>query len=223
MKRLIITLSTLLLSTFFVAQLSAQITERNFSSSMGDQNAFITEHVGANKKMVTKTLEKAIKNYGKVKKNKKAKEWNCLDCSVPGIIGPTNVYFKVQEGKGMVTSYVFYDDGTQFVSSDNSPEASEKIKQQLVLVGHDVTRAVISNELKNEEKALKDRKKEQEKLEKNNKKLHESIEDYHRKIKDAEAEIEKNLQAQEDKKGEIEEQIGVVEEVTDRLNSVGKN
>jgi len=217
------TLITLFSTVFLFTQLQAQISEDAVTLSLGEQNAFVVEHPGANKKMVTKIMEKALKEYGKVKRNKKAKEWNCLQCSVPGISGETNVYFKIREGKGMITSYVAYDDGTQFISSANSPEAADRISKQLTFVGYDVTRAVISNELKNEEKSLKDRNKEQEKLEKKNKDLHNDIADYEKKIKEAEAAIEKNLQEQEDKKMEIEKQINVVEEVTDRLNNVGKN
>ncbi len=215
-------LSTLGLTLALAVSLSAQVSEQSMELSLGHQNAFVMEHPGANKKMVTKILEKAVKEYGKVKKNKKAKEWNCLQCSVPGISGPTNVYFKVEEGKSLVTSYVFYDDGSQFISSDNSSDIASRIKQDLTYVNYDVTRAVISEELDGEEDNLKDRNKEQEKLEKNNKDLHNDIEKYKQKIKDAEKEIEKNLQEQEDKKMEIEKQKRVVEEVTDKLNNVGK-
>lgn len=219
MKQLI----SIMMFAFIAATALAQVSETSSALSLGNQNAFVIEHDGADRKMVNKILENAIKDYGKVKRNKKAKEWNCLQCDVPGISAPTNVYFKIEEGKGMTTSYVFYDDGTKFVSSDNSPEAADRIKQNLTLVMHDVTRAVISNELKDEEGVLKDKNKEQEKLEKKNKDLHEDIEKYKKKIQEAEAEIEKNLQAQEDKKMEIEKQGQVIDKVTERLNSVGKN
>ena len=203
--------------------LDAQVAERVHPLSLGNQVAFTMDHEGANKKTVQKYLEKAIKEYGKVKRNKKAKEWNCLQCNVPGISGPANVYFKVEEGKGMATSYVFFDDGTQFVSSENSGELAAEISKSLQQVSYDITRHVIGEELDGEEDSLKDRNKELGKLEKKNKELHEEIEKCKKKISEAEAGIEKNLQQQEDKQMEIEKQKSVVEEVTTRLNAVGKN
>lgn len=215
-------LLTLLGCLLFAATSFGQVQEREATLSLGSQNAFVTEHDGADRKMVNKILENAVKEYGKVKRNKKAKEWNCMQCTVPGLSGPANVYFKIEEGKGMATSYLFIDDGTQFISSENNPEVAERISKNLTNVGFDVTRAVIGNELKDEEKNLKDRNKEQEKLEKKNKDLHNDIEKYKEKIAEAEKNIEKNLQEQEDKKMEIEKQNRTVEEVTTRLNNVGK-
>jgi len=219
MTKVILLVSTLLISLTGYSQ----VTEGEVELSLGNQNAFIMEHPGATKKMVNKILENAIKEFGKVKRNKKAKEWNCLQCSVPGISGATNVYFKIKEGKGETTSYVFFDDGTQFISSDNSADLAKSLKKKLTYVSHDVTRAVIAEELKGEEDALKDRNKELEKLEKKNKELHEDIEKYKQKIAEAEKAIEKNLHQQEDKKMEIEKQAKTVTKVTEKLNAVGKN
>ena len=107
-------LFTLGFSLLLMTGLVAQISERSMELSLGHQNAFVIEHDGANKKMVSKILENSLKEYGKVKRNKKAKEWNCLNCDVPGI-GKANVYCKIDEGKSQVTSYVFYDDGLSLI------------------------------------------------------------------------------------------------------------
>lgn len=220
MKNLILLVSALLVMTSVYSQ--DAVAESESELSLGNQPAFVMTHEGADKKMVNKILENAIKEFGKVKRNKKAKEWNCLQCSVPGISTPANVYFKIEEEKGQTTSYVFIDDGTKFVSSDNAPDVAATIKKKLMNVNYDVTRAVITKEMEGEEDNLKKRHKEQEKLEKKNKDLHNDIEKYKEKIAEAEKNIEKNLQEQEDKKMEIEKQIRVVEEVTTRLNGVGK-
>ena len=139
--------------------LIGQVSEHKTALSLGEHNAFVLEHPGADKKMVSKTLEKTFKEYGKVKRNKKAKEWSCLQCDVPGI-GQTNIYFKVEEGKGQVTSFVFCDDGTQFVNSENNQEAAAAISKSLKYVGYDVEKQVISKELDREENSVKDRNKE---------------------------------------------------------------
>ncbi len=216
----VLTLFTFLTFSIFA---SAQISEASTPLSLGSQNAFVIEHEGADKKMVNKILEDAINDYGKVKRNKKANEWNCLQCEVPGISGPTNIYFKIEEGKGMTRSYVFFDDGTKFISSDNEPELAQRLREGLNHVQNNVTRKVISNHLNDQENVLKDRNKELGKLEKKNKDLHEDIEKYKQKIAEAEKGIEKNLQEQEDKKIEIEKQKRVVEDVTTELNNVGNN
>ena len=201
----------------------SQITERSASLSVGDQNAFTMDHEGAEKKMVEKALEEVIKEYGKVKRNKKAKEWTCLQCKVSAVSSdPVNIYYKVEEGKGMVTSILFFDDGTKFISSDNDSDASKAIERINMNVKYNIETRVISKELEKEEDNLKDFEKELSKLEKKNKDLHEDIEDYNKKIKEAEAEIEKNLQSQEDKKMQIEKQKNTVSDVTDKLNNVGR-
>jgi len=215
---------TLIICTFFIVTSTfGQVTESEALISLGTQNAFVTEHVGASKKMVNKILENAIKEFGKVKRNKKAKEWNCMQCRMPGVAGLTNIYFKIEEGKGQTTSYVFVDDGTQFISSENDEDAAASIKTRLTNVGYDITRAVISKELDNEEDELKDRNKELRKLEKKNQDYHNDIEKYKKKIAEAEKNIEENLLDQEDKKMEIEKQIRTVDAVTTKLNEVGKN
>ena len=123
----------------------------------------------------------------------------------------------------MTTSYICFDDGTKIISSENSPEKADRIMKDLTYVGYDITRVVISKELEDEEDTLKDRNKDQKKLEKKNEDLHKDIEKYKKKIAEAEKNIEKNLQEQEDMKMTIEKQSKVVEEVTSKLNNVGKN
>lgn len=216
-------LTSLFCSLFILSQGVSQISERTATLSVGDQNAYTIDHVGAEKKMVEKALDQAIKEYGKVKRNKKAKEWACMQCKVSSVSSsPVNIYYKVEEGKGQVTSYLFFDDGTSFISSDNNSDASAAIERINMNVKYDVETRVISKELKNEENSLKDQEKDLSKLEKKNKDLHNDIEEYHEKIKKAEADIEKNLQAQEDKKLEIEKQKNTVSKVTEKLNNVGR-
>ena len=218
--RIILTLISTMLTMYLAAQ---EITERAYPLSLGEQNAFVIEHDKADKKQVEKVVQKAIKEYGKVKRNRKANEWSCLECTVPGLSGATNIYYKIEEGKGLTSSYLFFDDGTKFISSENAEAAAASIRKQLNYIKHDVTRVVITKEMEMEEDNLKDKNKDLEKLEKKNKELHEKIEEYRKKISEAEKNIEQNLQEQEDKKMEIEKQIKTVEEVVTRLNNVGKN
>jgi hypothetical protein len=174
--------------------------------------------------MVEKIVEDAIKEYGKVSRNRKAKEWSCNECQISRISSqPIKVYFKIEEGKGQVTSYTFFDDGEKFISSANDEAGAEVIKRMNIDIYNDVKRAVFAKELEQKEKELKDFEKDLSKLEKKNENLHEDIANYKEKILNAEKEIEQNLQHQVDKKIEIEQQKKVVKAVTDKLNNVGRN
>lgn len=216
-------LLTLFCSIFILNLGFSQVTERSATLSVGDQNGYTIDHVGAEKKMVEKALDQIIKEYGKVKRNKKAGEWTCLQCKVSAVSSdPVNIYYKVEEGKGQVTSYLFFDDGTKFISSDNDSDASAAIERINMNVKYEVETRVITKELEKEEDNLKDQEKDLNKLEKKNKDLHKDIEEFHEKIKKAEAEIERNLQDQEDKKLEIEKQKNNVGKVTEKLNNVGR-
>jgi hypothetical protein len=214
----------ILIFTFIISfGLHAQTFESKQELSVGLQNAYAMDHPKADKKQVEKALENAVKEYGKVKRNKKAKEWYCEECKIPTISpNQIKVYYKIEEGKGQTTSYLFFDDGGKFLSSENS-DKQDAIKRLNTTVYNDVQKMVIGEELKSEEDNLKDRQKELEKLEKKNKDLHKDIEEYKEKISKAESEIEQNLQEQEDKKIEIEQQKNKVGSVTDKLNNVGRS
>lgn len=216
-------LNILLFSTLFSIGLNAQMFESKQELSVGLQNSYAMDYPNADKKMVEKALENAVKEHGKVKKNRKAKEWNCQECKIPTISSnPLNVYYKVEEGKGQTTSYLFFDDGGKFLSSDNGA-AQADIERFSMNIYHDVERMVIGKELENEEDQLKDFNKDFEKLEKKNKDLHNDIEEYKEKIRKAEKAIEQNLQEQEDKNIEIEQQKNKVGAVTEKLNNVGRS
>ena len=203
--------------------LSAQVEENEIDLSLGVQNAYVVDHIDAEKKMVTGVLEKTFKQYGKVKRNRKAGEWSCMDCKISMIsTNPVNVYYKIEERKGLITSYVFIDDGTKFISSENDASASEAIERMNLGIYNDVKREVFKKMLKAEEDALKKFEKELSKLEKKNSDLHNDIESYKDKIVKAEKDIEKNLQSQEDKRIEIEQQKREVEKATKKLNNVGR-
>jgi len=216
-------LNILLISMLFSLGMNAQVFESKQELSVGLQNAYALDHPNADKKMVEEALENAIKEYGKVKRNKKAKEWYCQECKIPTISSnPMNIYYKIEEGKGQITSYLFFDDGGQFLSSDNGT-AEADIERFNMNIFYDVKRMVINKELEDQEDQLKDYNKDLEKLENKNKDLHDDIEGYKEKIRKAEKSIEQNLQEQEDKNIEIEQQKNKIGEVTEKLNNVGRS
>ncbi|MBT8232548.1 MAG: hypothetical protein HKO66_01830 [Saprospiraceae bacterium] len=212
----------LLLLISFSVGINAQVSVKKMSLSLGEQNAFVMDHMDAEKRTVEKIMEEAFKEYGKVRYNRKAKEYNCMECNISQIsTSPLSVYFKVVEGKGQVTTYTFFDDGTKFISDeDKGADAIEKFNMN---VYYDVQRSVIGEALKDEEKQLKSFNKDLKKLVKKNEDLHEDIEKYKEKIAKAEKEIEKNLGEQSDKKMEISKQEDKIKKTTEKLNNVGRS
>jgi len=206
----------------FSLNIQAQVQEKTSSLSLGDQMAFVMEHQDADKKTVEKIIEKKLKQYGKVKRNKKAKEWACDQCEISMIDNqPISVYYKVEEKQGMIATYTFFDDGTKFLCTENDQAAGLAITKFNLEIYHDVSRAVITEELKNEEKNLKGFGKDLSKLGKEEEDLHKDIEKFKQKIKDAEKEIEENLIKQEEKRMQIAKQESLIDSVKDKLNKVG--
>ena len=206
-----------LIGLFSIAS-QAQVVEGTYELSLGDQPGFLMDHPDADKKIVEDVIEEYLKGYGKVKRNRKAKEWTCENCLISQIEqDPIDVYFKIQEGRGMVSSYIFFDDGYGFL------EGSDAIEKFLMNIFHEVQREVIRKDIEGLEKDLSSFTKDLSKLVKKNKGLHEDIEEYRAKILQAEKDIEQNLHDQEDKKMQIEKQKRDIEKTTIKLNSVGRS
>ncbi len=204
--------------------LNAQVNEGKYSLSLGDQNGFMMDHKSAEKQVVEEVIENNLKPYGKIKRNRKAGEWNCQECNLSMVSSNTlNVYYRIEEGRDLVTSYLYFDDGTKFISSENDSDASEQIKMICMDIYYEVKREMIRKDLEEMEKQLKDYEKDLGKLEKKNKDLHQDIEEYKEKIRKSEKDIEQNLRDQEDKNMEIEQQKRLLSKTTDKLNKVGRS
>ena len=215
---------SLLLATFLCISLNAQVSESNQTMSLGPKPAFSIDIDGADKNMTEKSWKEYIKEFGKVEKNKKAKELYMTQVRIPVITGSglVNLFSRVEEGKNMSSVTMWVDNGAAFVSSDEDEAAASGAIRFMKDFGNIVTKKVIGEELKDEEKNLKNLNKDLSKLEKKNKDLHEDIEKAKEKIRKAEENIVKNLAEQDEKKAAIEAQSEKVSEVTSRLNNVGK-
>ena len=215
----------LLLLTFILSNIAlfSQVNEEGCLMSLGKQPAYVIDHEGADKKTVMKVVENTFKDFGKLKKNKKAKEVVCEQCLAPLISStPMNIYIKGDEGKNRYTTYIMFDDGQKFIDSSNEPAQSKVIVEILQNMAYDVQREVIKKELKDAENQLKGFEKDLSKLEKKNEDLHSDIENYKEKIIKAEKEIEKNFSEQDEKRMEIEKQGREVEKIIKKLNNVGR-
>ena len=209
----------------FSGLLTAQdAIERNASMSLGAQNGFYIEIPGADAKLAEKTFYEFVKEYGKMKANKKAREHYLMATKVPAINGasPIDLYAKFEDGKGLATTFVWVDLGGAFVNSGDYPKQAESLRQFMYDYFIAVRKKVVTEELKAEEKKHDGLQKDLKKLKDKNDGYHKDIENARKKIADAESNIEKNLIEQENKVKEIDAQKEVVEQVTDKLNNLGK-
>lgn len=203
---------------------SQDIREVEKTISMGAQPAFVINHPNATAKMAEAAWEEHMKKNGKAKKNRKSKEYETLDANINMISSTSlNVYYIAEDGVDMATSYIFFDNGSNFITSTSDADAASGIYEFLTPYVYGVEKLVIEEELDKEEKGLKDLGKDLEKLAKTNEGFHKDIEKYKEKIREAEIAIEKNLQEQDAKNGEITNQESVIKEVKKKLNAVGKN
>jgi len=223
MKKIFYTFIIAMMS--FVAVDAQDINEKEVSMSLGKQTAFILDVDGADKKLTEDVWKKFIKEYGKSKRNKKAKEYYSLGAQIPMIAGSKNidVYVKFDERVGQTTTYMWVDTGGGFVNSDEAPKEAQGVEDFMTQFYLAVKEEAINKEMKAQEKVLNKMDKELRKLEKKNKGYHNDIEKAKKKIEDAESNIEQNLKDQEDQRIKIEQQKKVIEEVIERLNNLGKS
>jgi len=200
------------------------VVEKSTTMSLGPQNAYYVEVEGADKNMLEETMQEKLKEYGKIKENKKAKEYFLMATKVPLINGtsPLDIYTKYTEGKGQSTAYMWVDLGGAFATTPNNPSQSEGIRQFMIDYHNAVRKKVVTKELKAEEKNLSNLEKDLEKLKSKHEDYLSDIEKAKQKISDAETNIVKNNNEQENKNKEILTQKDNVAKVVDRFNAIGK-
>ncbi len=217
-------LLTCMLLGFFLSA-NSQVTEDIVRMSQGEHNAYIITMEGADRKMVEKTWKDYMKEYGKVKHDKKSKEYYSVKTDIPFVSRSENlqVFLKYEERRGQTTGYIFFYDGSGFVNPDDYPDESLQAEKFVEEYYYEVEKYVINKFLEDEEDKLKDLEKDLTKLEGKHRDYENDIEKYEKKIVEAEENIEKNLKEQDDMRYAVEKQRQQVEAVIEKLNSVGKN
>lgn len=223
----------ILLSLFIIGQMGAQaVFEEDMNMSLGTKNALYVDVEGADKKIAEKAIESILKEYGKVKKNRKAKEYYAEKITIPAIGGaqPLDVFVKVDEMREQSRLYLWVYDGSNFINSVDDADKVDGAESILKDFFVKARREAIQQEVDHEEDNLKDREKELKKLEDNNENLHKDIakwekeiEERKRRIEQAKVDIEENLVNQDDKAVEISEQKDVVNSTIEKMNSVQRH
>ena len=221
MKKQIITTIFALLTVSLIGQ----VIEKDLTMSEGVQNALTVELDGANKKRAEGIWKNYSKEFGKLERNRKAKEHVLMNAIIPAVDSeyPITVFTKFDEYDNMTRAYFWFKMDDRFLNSIDDEREVNGIDAFLKRYALEVEKEVVKEELEDEEKELKNLQKDLSKLEKKNKDLHKDIEKAKKKIAESELEIERNLQEQQLKREEISQQQTRVQAVSKRMNNVGSN
>ena len=217
MKKTITLMSLLVAFATLVTAQNVEAIEKTMS--LGKQTGVYIEVEGGDKDDIKDLWEDYMKDYGKTKRNKKAKEYYSEAARVPLISSSNTVdmYVKFEEGKNQATAYFWAVVDGEFV--DDS-QGLQTFAQDFYVLAR---KEVINKEIKEQEKLLKNMDKDMGKLVKKNTGYHKDIEKAEEKIRKAEENIEKNLNEQDELQAELIKQKEVLDMIIDKLNNVGKN
>lgn len=200
------------------------VTAQNVESlektmSLGKQVCVYVEIEGGEKDRIKDLWEDYMKDYGKTKRNKKAKEYYSEEARIPMISSSKNVslYAKFEEGRNVASAYMWAMVDGEFV--DDSQGLQNFAQDYYIIARKDV----INKEIKEQEKLLKKLDKNMGKLIKKNNGYHKDIEKAEEKIRKSEENIEKNLNDQDELQAELVKQKEILEMIAEKLNKVGKD
>ncbi len=217
-------LSILLMALGFLIA-NAQVVEKEMRMSEGVQNALMIELEGSDAKRAENLWKDFAKEFGKIDRNRKVKEFYIENAIVPSIDPEyaVTIFTKFDEYDNQTRAYFWFKMDDRFLNSIDDETQLKGIDAFLSDYGKEVRKEVVKDELKIEEKNLKNLTKDLEKLEKNERNLEKDITKAKETIRKAEEELIKNAQEQKDKRAEIGNQEEVVKMVSKKLNNVGKD
>lgn len=204
------------------AQSDYEIIEDTLSMSRGEKNAFTLVVPNATASISEDIWKKYVRDFkARTKLDKKSNEWLTDDAQIKAISENTiDIYTKFNENLGAhYTEIVFWFDlGGAYLSSTVHPDKFSFAKSFMNSYGDMVTKVVIEDELKLQEKKLKELDSDLVKLMKDNDEFHKKIQEAQAIIDQMEKNIKVNLNEQDVKKGEIEAQRTTIDNVKTRLS-----
>lgn len=209
----------------FSMGLNAQIQEKEYRMSDGIQNALLVELPGSSSKKAEGVWKDFAKEFGKVDRNRKQKEFYLYDVIIPAIDQEQTVSIatKFEEFDDYTRAYFWIKSGDDYLNSDAYPSQVEGAQHFFTDFGYAVEKDVVKDELNYEEGTLKGLSKDFDKLLKNEKNLYKDIEKAKETIRKAEEALVKNAQEQKEMQAAMFNQEEVVKMVSQKLNNVGKN
>lgn len=207
------------LTTLFIALMAfgafaqVKVSEKKVNIDGSKEGFYLSIPYGTKKE-----IEKELKNELKSWKGSYSTSGNVItvdDCKLKEMGDNTfDVFAKVEENSdgGSYVS-VAIDLGGAFLNSGEHAAQAKIIESKLYKFGVSAAKNIVGEEVKIEEKALKEKEKELSDLEKEQEKLEKEIEDYNKKIEDNKKSIEESKKSQEEKKKEIQAQSDILKAV----------
>lgn len=214
------TIFTLFIALISVSAFSQIKVEGKNVNVNGSHDGFVVTIPYGDKKMIEKELKAELKSW---KGNYKPKDFIFVDdCKLKEMGKNTfDVYAKVEDiADGGATVSIAIDLGGAFLSSGEHGEQYKIIEKKLYEFGVKAAKNVVAEDVKTEEKILKEKEKELEDLKKAKEDSEKDILDYQEKIKKAEEDIKKNETGQGDKEKEITVQKEKVQEVIKKKEAI---
>ncbi|HET6245635.1 MAG: hypothetical protein H0V01_00545 [Bacteroidetes bacterium] len=214
----------LLVLTVFAVQLMAQkkisLSESNENIGNGKNNALIVTIYEASASDIEKEWKSIMKDFNAKVSSKK--EIFADDATIKAI-GPNtvDVYARVEDNKnGSVKFIVGFDLGGAYLSSSQHSSEFKEAKNIVYNFAVKVSKEAVEAVVKEAEKLQKKNEKDLESLVKDKGSLEKDIETYKSKIQAAEADIQKNLKAQEAKKKEVDAQKVVLSDLEKKIKAI---
>ncbi|MEY4926890.1 MAG: hypothetical protein RI894_1326 [Bacteroidota bacterium] len=224
MKKILFAATVALFSTIAAFAQNVVVTEGTASMSQGSNNAFTVKLPGTDRKDVEKAWKNFIDNYkGKLKTDKKTDETLANNSIIKEINGDNtiDVYSKITaDSKTDNTLTVWFNLGGAYLSSQAHGDKAKIAQKMIADFALSVSRTMLEEQLKDEEKKAKKEAEKLKDLEKDKAELEKDIESYKKKIAKAEDDIKKNVEKQKDQTAALEKQKEAVEEVKKKISSL---
>ncbi len=203
---------------------SMAVMEAQEYMNQGTHNALVVEIEGADAKVAEKVWSDFVKdNYGtRVKKVKKSDDSIAegVNVGIVGAGGGVNLYSRAEDRGRAAKFMVWMDVGNDYLSSGSYPTWYNTAENMMYEYKLEVKRELVREELKDEEKNLKKLQADLKKLKSLQDRYHKAIEDSYKRIQKAESDIAQNESEQQGMVQEIEQQMMLIQQVMDRLNSI---
>ncbi len=224
MKKILFAAIVAIFTTIAAFAQNVVVTEGAAAMSQGSNNGFTVKLPGTDKKDVEKAWKKFVDNYkGKQKFDKKTEELLANNSVIKEINGDNtiDIYSKITaDSKTDNTLTVWFNLGGAYLSSQAHGDKAKIAQKMISDFALSVSRTMLEDQLKEEEKKAKKELEKLKDLEKDKAELEKDIESYKKKIAKAEDDIKKNVEKQKDQTATLEKQKDAVEVVKKKISSL---
>ena len=207
----------------FMGQAQTESYTKDVSMSLGTLPAIVLDMAEISEKSASTYWSDYMKEYSKLKKNRKAGELFAEDTRVPLIrASEIDLFSKVEDLQSDSRLYVWIDLGDAFLTAEQDAETFKNAKKFVDDFAVYAEKRHVEGLLDDAEKALKTQEKDLKGLGKDLESYEKAIEKAKEQIAKMERNIEENTISQQAKVDEIEGQKGLLKKIQDRLATVGK-